>query len=94
MPPLVEGMSAIHLICIFYPNFNNFSCDTAAAVAAAIYIVLFFNDMDQDETVLFFNNMDQNSFVSVQVCKGKGVEVQSCNVKNISVPTNFVRKIY
>ena len=63
-------------------NFNNFSCNMVA-VAAIACIVLFFNDMDQSHTALFFNNMDLNIFGSVQMCKSREVEVQTCNVKNI-----------
>ena len=43
--PLVEGMSAIHLIRMFHMNFSNFSCDIVA-VAAVPYSILFLKDME------------------------------------------------
>ena len=64
----------------------------ASALAAVLCIVLFFNDMDQVEAVLFFNNMAQNSFVSKQVCKGKEVGVQKCNIKNFFDTNKFRAK--
>ena len=90
MQLLMEGISVIHLMCMFdmHGSFNQFPCDTAAVTAFAC-IVWLVKNMDPSETLSLFNNMHANRFVSLQLGQGKEVEVRITMLKVSLLPKCF-----